>query len=264
MNLSSPIGIFDSGIGGLSVARAVRERLPAEDILYVADSCHAPYGDKSDDFIRERMHAITELLLKCGARAVVVACNTATTAAITQLRDSFSVPIIGVEPGVKPAVENTRSGVVGVLATPRTLQTHSFENLAARFSSNVKLLVQPCPRLVHQVEALDFDGAETRDLLREYVSPLLAEKADTLVLGCTHYHFLAEQIAAVAGPDVTIISTQQAVAREVARRLELHGLLTAGGREGRAGFVSTGDETRFRTQLDTLWGPGGMIYPFPW
>lgn len=262
MNLSSPIGIFDSGIGGLSVARAVRERLPGEDILYVADSCHAPYGDKADDFIRDRMHAITEVLLSRGAKAVVVACNTATTAAIAQLRDSYAIPIIGVEPGVKPAVESTRSGVVGVLATPRTLQTHSFESLAARFSSHVKLLVQPCPRLVHQIEALDFDSVITHDLLQEYVSPLLAEGSDTIVLGCTHYHFLAEQIAAVAGPDVTIISTQQAVAREVARRLEQHGLLAAGDREGLAGFVSTGDQARFRTQVDTLWGEGGIIYPF--
>ncbi len=263
MTLSNPIGIFDSGIGGLSVARAVREDLPGEDLLYVADSVHAPYGDKMDDFIRERMHAITGMLLERGAKVVVVACNTATTAAIAQLRDSYSVPIIGVEPGVKPAVLATRSGVVGVLATPRTLQTHSFESLAARFSSNVKLLVQPCPRLVHQIEALDFDSAMTRDLLEEYVSPLLAEGGDTIVLGCTHYHFLAEQSAAVAGPDVTIISTQQAVAREVARRLEQHGLLAAGNREGQSGFVSTGNQTRFRTQLDTLWGEGGMIYPFP-
>ncbi|MGB1467021.1 MAG: glutamate racemase, partial [Alcanivorax nanhaiticus] len=211
MTLSSPIGIFDSGIGGLSVARAVRERLPGEDILYVADSRHAPYGDKSDAFIRDRMHMITDFLLARGAKAVVVACNTATTAAIAELREAFSVPIIGVEPGVKPAVEATRTGVVGVLATPRTLQTHSFEKLAARFSTDVTLLVQPCPQLVRQIEALDFDGDETRALLREYLAPLLSEGADTIVLGCTHYNYLAEQIAAVAGRDITIISTEDAV-----------------------------------------------------
>lgn len=262
MKLSSPIGIFDSGVGGLSVARAVRERLPGEDILYVADSVHAPYGDKSDAFIRDRMHVITAFLLEQGAKAVVVACNTATTAAIAQLRDSFSVPIIGVEPGVKPAVEATRNGVVGVLATPRTLQTHSFESLAARFSSNVKLLVQPCPQLVHQIEALDFDSDLTCNLLHEYVSPLLAEGADTIVLGCTHYNYLADQIAAVAGPDVTIISTQEAVAREVERRLDAESLLAEAGREGLAGFCSSGDEHQFKTQLNALWGLGGTILPF--
>ena len=164
-----PIGIFDSGIGGLSVARAVRERLPGESILYVADSCHAPYGDKSDTFIRERMHVITDFLLAQGAKAVVVACNTATTAAIAQLRASFSVPIIGVEPGVKPAVEATRSGVVGVLATPRTLQTHSFESLAARFSRD-DLAGATVPASGSPDRVLDFDGDETRALLREYLA----------------------------------------------------------------------------------------------
>ncbi|MCG8392056.1 MAG: glutamate racemase [Pseudomonadales bacterium] len=260
MTLSSPIGIFDSGIGGLSVARAVRERLPGEDILYVADSLHAPYGDKSDAFIRERMHVITDFLLTRGAKAVVVACNTATTSAIAQLRETYSIPIIGVEPGVKPAVLATRSAVVGVLATPRTLQTHSFESLAARFSRNVKLVVQPCPNLVHQIEALDFDSERTRALLEEYVSPLLAEGADTIVLGCTHYNYLARQIAQVAGEAVQIISTEQAVAREVVRRLEMQSLLADTTGQGQSLFCTSGDLTLFRRQLDGLWQPGEPVF----
>ncbi|KGD66331.1 glutamate racemase [Alcanivorax nanhaiticus] len=259
MTLSSPIGIFDSGIGGLSVARAVRERLPGEDILYVADSRHAPYGDKSDAFIRDRMHMITDFLLAQGAKAVVVACNTATTAAIAELREAFSVPIIGVEPGVKPAVEATRTGVVGVLATPRTLQTHSFEKLAARFSTDVTLLVQPCPQLVRQIEALDFDGDETRALLREYLAPLLSEGADTIVLGCTHYNYLAEQIAAAAGRDITIISTEDAVAREVGRRLDMASLLAARENGGQGKFFTSGDTGLFRRQLDCLWGESAVL-----
>lgn len=259
MTLSSPIGIFDSGIGGLSVARAVRERLPGEDILYVADSRHAPYGDKSDAFIRDRMHVITDFLLGQGAKAVVVACNTATTAAIAELRDTFSVPIIGVEPGVKPAVEATCTGVVGVLATPRTLQTHSFEKLAARFSRDVTLLVQPCPQLVHQIEALDFDSDKTRALLHEYLSPLLSKGADTIVLGCTHYNYLAEQISAAAGRDVTIISTEVAIAREVGRRLDTASLLDSRDTVGRGKFFTSGDVGRFRRQLDSLWGEGAEL-----
>ena len=259
MNLSSPIGIFDSGIGGLSVARAVREQLPGEDILYVADSLHAPYGDKSDSFIRERMHVITDFLLSQGARAVVVACNTATTAAIAQLRQTYSVPIIGVEPGVKPAVLATRSGVVGVMATPRTLQTHSFESLAARFSSKVRLLVQPCPNLVHQIEGLDFDSEATQVLVREYVMPLLEEGADTIVLGCTHYNYLSALIARVAGPEISIISTEDAVAREVVRRLESSSRGESAAGSGRAAFYTSGDPAIFSKQLAHVWGPGEAV-----
>ena len=262
MKMSSPIGIFDSGIGGLSVARAVRARLPDDDILYVADSCHAPYGDKSDTFIRERMHVITDFLLTQGARAVVVACNTATTAAIAQLRQTYSVPIVGVEPGVKPAVQASRSGVVGVLATPRTLQTHSFESLAARFSSSVRLLVQPCPNLVHQIERLDFDSETTEALVREYVMPLLAEGADTIVLGCTHYNYLSTLIARVAGPDIAIISTEDAVAREVVRRLKNVSLRDAAAGSSRAVFYTSGDLAIFSKQLARVWGPGEAVHSF--
>lgn len=260
---SHPIGIFDSGIGGLSVAARVRELLPAEDILYVADSCHAPYGDKTDDFIRERMHWVTDFLLAQGAKAVVVACNTATTSAIAQLRQCYSVPIIGVEPGVKPAVQASRSGVVGVLATPRTLQTHSFGALAARFSSTVRIEVQPCPDLVAQIEALRFDDALTMALLHRYISPLLEKGADTIVLGCTHYNFLAERIARVAGSRIQIISTELPVAREVVRRLECEGLRANGEKRGQERFFTSGEPGRFTRQLDCLWGAGTQAERLP-
>ena len=257
---SHPIGIFDSGIGGLSVAAKVRELLPADDILYVADSRHAPYGDKSDAFILERMNTVTDFLLGQGAKAVVVACNTATTSAIAQLRASWSVPIIGVEPGVKPAVLATRSGVVGVLATPRTLQTHSFSALAARFSSTVSIEVQPCPDLVGQIEALRFDDDRTLALLNRYISPLLEKGADTIVLGCTHYNYLADRIAQVAGPGVQIVSTESAVAREVVRRLACEGLLAESGKTGDEAFYTSGELAVFARQIDCLWGPGKAVY----
>jgi len=254
MTHSSPIGIFDSGIGGLSIAREVRSLLPNEHLLYVADSHHAPYGDKTDGAIFERMEAVTAFMVSRGAKAVVVACNTATTSAIDRLRARYDIPIVGVEPGVKPAVLATRSGVVGVLATPRTLQTQSFSALAARFASGVKIEVQPCPDLVARIEALHFDGEETAALLRQYLSPLLEKGADTLVLGCTHYHHLSSLISELAGPDITVISTEAAVAKEVGRRLEAAGLLAIGDDPGCEAFWTSGPLDRFQRQVARLWG----------
>jgi len=255
---SHPIGIFDSGIGGLSVAAKVRELLPADDILYVADSRHAPYGDKSDDFILERMNTVTDFLLGQGAKAVVVACNTATTSAIAQLRATCSVPIIGVEPGVKPAVLATRSRVVGVLATPRTLQTHSFSALAARFSSTVSIEVQPCPDLVGQIEALRFDDHETLVLLNRYIAPLLEKGADTIVLGCTHYPFLKGMIKKVTKNSVTIIDPGNAVAAQARRILTEFNLVSDNDSAPEFCFYTTGEkaiaEKFFSPIMDSPYG----------
>lgn len=177
MTNSSAIGLFDSGIGGLSIARKVRELLPSENILYVADALHAPYGDKENSFLLERMSAVTEFLLSRGAKAVVVACNTATTSAIAKLRTQYPVPIIGVEPGIKPAALCSRTGVIGVLATPGTLKTHSFVNLAERYASGVKIELQPCPDLAAQIESLSFDSDRTIELLKRYISPLIEKRS---------------------------------------------------------------------------------------
>ena len=213
------IGVFDSGVGGISVLHEIRRRLPAADLTYVADSGHCPYGSKSEGEIRARSRAIAGFLLDAhSAGAIVVACNTATAAAIEPLRQAFaSVPIVGMEPALKPAVAATRSGVVGVLATGATLGGERFAGLAARFSDGVELLTQACPGLVEQVELGDLDGPETRQLVREYVAPLLARGADTLVLGCTHYPFLRPVLAELVGPEVTILDTGAAVARQLAR-----------------------------------------------
>ncbi|MEO3680256.1 glutamate racemase [Rheinheimera sp. FR7-31] len=248
-----PIGIFDSGIGGLSVARAIRQLLPGERLHYFADTGHAPYGEKSDEYIYQRMQVITQQLLSAGVKAIVVACNTATTAAIARLRAECSVPIIGVEPGVKPATLVSKSGVVGVLATPRTLQTPAFSQLSARFAGNTRILLQPCPGLVPLIEALALESPELRQLLQSYIQPLLAQGADTLVLGCTHYNLIVDLIADTAGPAITIVRTEMAVAKQLQRRLSALGLLNTGDVRGPDSFYSSGDNVLFQRQLQQFW-----------
>lgn len=253
LGCDGPIGVFDSGIGGLSVAHAIQQRLPHESIVYIADSRHAPYGEKTDDYIYQRMALISQWLLSQGVKVIVVACNTATTAAISRLRAQFPIPIIGVEPGVKPAVLASKTGVVGVLATPRTLQTPAFSTLASRFAAQARVELQACPELVRKIEALDFDSEQMRALLHSYIAPLLTKGADTLVLGCTHYNFVAPTIASVAGKNITIIRTEAAVAQEVERRLQQIGLLAPSQHIGRHRFYTSGDLALFSQQLAVVW-----------
>src|SRR3954469_10867551 len=221
MDQHGPIGMFDSGLGGLSVLRELVRLLPSADVVYVADSAHVPYGTKSPAFIRDRSLAIARYLLQQHqARGIVVACNTATTHAVTTLREAFpAVPIVGMEPALKPAAAATRSGVVGVLATPATLDGERFATLAERYTDGIELLTQPSPGLVECVEAGDVDGRETERLLRVYAEPRLARGADTIVLGCTHYPFLRDVLQRIVGPQVALIDTGEAVARQTARVL---------------------------------------------
>lgn len=249
----NPIGIFDSGVGGLSVLREIRRELPHENLLYVADSGHAPYGDKPNHHIEERALAITEFLISQHAKAIVVACNTATGAAVATLREQFSVPIIAIEPAIKPAAAMTKSGVVGVLATSRTLASENFAKLTSRFGAEVKILVQACPGLVEQVEAGDLSGDKTRALLEQYLLPLLQQKADTLVLGCTHYPFLTALVQEIAGPQVTIIDPAAAVARELRRRLGSGGLLSVQTHNGTEHFWTSGSPELAKVVMGQLW-----------
>jgi glutamate racemase len=227
-----PIGVFDSGIGGLSVLRHIQAALPSEQLLYVADSGFAPYGGKPEPVIAARTLAIADFLLARGAKALVLACNTATGAAILGLRDRYPrLPIVGVEPGLKPASAITQSRTVGVLATERTLDSAKFtllhEQIAA--ATGVRFLLQPCSGLADQVEKGELRSAATARLVRRYVKPLIESGADTLVLGCTHYpflQFLIEDAARRAGAQsVHIIDTGEAVARQLTRLLARHGLL---------------------------------------
>ncbi|MEH6628348.1 MAG: glutamate racemase [Motiliproteus sp.] len=257
----NPIGIFDSGVGGLSIAHRIRELMPNENLLYIADSAHAPYGDKSASYIGQRSSSIIQFLLEQKAKAVVIACNTATVSSIQTLRAKYTVPIIGVEPGVKPAVFKTNSGIVGVLATTQTLKSYSFNELARIFCSNVKIEVQPCPGLVEQVEALNLEGENTEALIKKYVLPLLEKGADKIVLGCTHYAFLAPMIRKVAGPNVEIINTDLAVAKETVRRLEAESLLTTSTAFGYNEFWSSGAQSAARKQFSRLWGESVDVLP---
>jgi glutamate racemase len=250
----SAIGVFDSGVGGLSVLRHIRAQLPRHELLYVADSGHVPYGDKTPEYIRARSLALTQFLVGQGAAAVVIACNTATAAAATHLREHFAtIPIIGMEPAVKPAVNATRSGVVGVLATVGTLESARFAALLEQYAGDVEIVMQACPGLVEQVEAGELDSAKTRELVARYTQPLLARGADTFVLGCTHYPFLKPAIAAAVGPDVRLIDTGEAVARQVVRRLPGEAVPALGAAPAER-FWSTGDVGVARRIVAQLWG----------
>ncbi|MES2261343.1 MAG: glutamate racemase [Pseudomonadota bacterium] len=227
----APIGIFDSGVGGLSVLRHIRAQLPHEHLLYFADSGHAPYGGKTEQYVVERSLAITDFLLARGAKALVVACNTATVAAIKAVRARYpDLPIVGVEPGLKPAAAATRSGKIGVLATARTLSGEKFLLLREQISSasQAEFLLQPCVGLVDLIEQGELDTPATDAMVRHYVAPLLEQGADTLVLGCTHYPFVRpaiERAVALGGERVvTLIDTGDAVARQLTRLLDGAGL----------------------------------------
>ncbi len=253
MGDSGFIGVFDSGVGGLSVLRAIRALLPGETLIYVADSAHAPYGDLSPERIRDRSERITRHLVEHGAKAIVVACNTATAVAVEHLRTLFSLPIIAIEPAVKPAVTRTLSGTVGVLATAATLASARYAALLARYGERARVVAQACPGLVEQVEQGAWDRAETLALVRRYVEPLVAAGADQIVLGCTHYPFLRTLIEAVAGPTVEVLETGPAVAAELQRRLAAAGALAAGG-SGGVRFLTSGDPARIIPVLARLWG----------
>ena len=222
------LGVYDSGLGGLSVLRELVRELPAEDYVYAADQAYVPYGPRPAGEIVDRAVRITDALLARGAKLVVVACNTATIAAVETLRAQYSIPFVGMEPAVKPAVGRTRTGVVGVLATTSSLGNERFHGLVARHGADVDVLTQPCPGLVEQVEIGDLDGPQTRALVERYTAPLLAARADVIVLGCTHYPLLRPLIADVVGPDVELIDTGAAVARRARALLERDGLLAAG------------------------------------
>jgi len=224
----APIGVFDSGIGGLSVLRHVHTLLPDESLLYFADSGFAPYGEKPEQVIVERTVAITAFLLTQNIKALVVACNTATAAAIAGLRTRYpDLPVVGVEPGLKPAAALTRTGTIGVLATANTLSSEKFLKLEAQVAhdAGVRFLLQACNGLAHQIEKGELRSHETVQLVERYVAPLLAQQADTLVLGCTHYPFVEQLIREIAGPNVAIVDTGEPVARQLQRVLTQRGLL---------------------------------------
>lgn len=249
----SPIGVFDSGLGGLSVLKAITALLPREHYLYLADAAHLPYGDKSTAYVAERAMTCTRFLVERGAKALVVACNTATAAAVQQIRAWTDLPVIGMEPALKPAARLTHSGVVGVMVTSGTMSSQRYSALLSQHGHTVKILTQPCPGLVERIEAGAIACDETRRLLKRYLDTLMAEGADTLVLGCTHYPFLIEEIRRLVGDEVTLIETGEAVARQLARRLAEHSLLSHAVEDGRVSLWTSGDPVHLRRVAVTLW-----------
>jgi glutamate racemase len=261
MQTRRPIGVFDSGVGGLSVLREIRRALPAEDLLYVADSGHAPYGDRDDAFIAARVQAIGHFLRRAGVKAVVVACNTATAAAARGLRAQLGVPVVAIEPAIKPAAQRTRSGVIGVLATRSTVASAAVARLVQAHGSGVRVLLQACPGWAEQVERAELTGAHTEALVERDVRPLLAQGADTLVLGCTHYPFLHDTIARVAGATVELIDPAPAVARELVRRVAPCAAPAA--HSGTERFWTTGSPQQVGKTIGALWGGPAPVLELP-
>lgn len=255
---SAPVGIFDSGLGGLSVLRAVRAQLPDEALIYVADSAYAPYGLKDDDFIVDRTLAIGEWLISQGAKALVVACNTATAQAISLVRERLAIPLIGVEPGIKPAALLSKTRVAGVLATQVTLRSARFQTLQERYAGDCRFLCQPGHGLVEAIERCDVDSDEVRALLKSYLDPMLDAGADTLVLGCTHYPFFDRVIRDIAGNRLMLIDTSIAIARQLERVLDANGLRASAAEPGAIPalprFYSTSDGEHLRQLASTLLG----------
>ena len=257
----SPIGVFDSGVGGLSVLREIRRELPAEDLIYVADSGYAPYGDRPAEYVRGRAVAIMEFLRTQDTKAVVVACNTATGIAVDVLRARYDLPIVAIEPAVKPAVARTRSGIVGVLATTQTLAGRKFARLVSTHAGDVEVLTQACPGLAEQIEAADLASQSTRSLVERYLRPVLDRGADTIVLGCTHYPFVSDLIREIAGAGVTVIDSAVPVARELRRRLQSTGLLAPVSRHGFVTFFTTGSLDSVQPAVAQLWASDVEVRP---
>ena len=238
---TAPVGFFDSGVGGLSVLQAVRRILPHENLVYFADSAHCPYGSKSGDFVRERAQAITAFMVERNVKAVVVACNSASEAALEWLRRVFpALEIIGVEPAVKVAQSLSRNKKIGVLGTALTLDGGRFSRLLENFSAGMEVYTQPVAGLVERIEAGGAADAAITAILKKNLRPLLKKGIDTLVLGCTHYPLLKDQIAALCGPQVEVIDTGEPVARQLWRRLVASGRLNPGPGRGRIEYFSSG------------------------
>ena len=220
-----PLGIFDSGLGGLSILKEIRVLLPGESILYFADQGRVPYGPRPKEEIQNFSDEITRFLLERDAKMIVIACNTASAAALETLRQTFPhIPFVGMEPAIKPAVEKTKTGAIGVIATQATFESARFARVVDRFAKGVRVLAQPSPDLVIQVERGEFDTPRTRQILHHYLDPLLADGIDSIVLGCTHYSFLAKAIREVVGDTVEIVDPAPAVAKQVKRVLDQQGL----------------------------------------
>ncbi len=259
------IGVFDSGVGGLSVLRALRALLPAQPALYFADQQHVPYGSRPLEEVRAYAEEITRFLLARGAGLIVVACNTASAAALHYLRGVFpDVPFVGMEPAVKPAAETTRSGKVGVLATPATFQGALYASVVERFAAGVHIYTDTCAGLVDEIESGRLNGSRTRQILENALLPMLRAGIDTIVLGCTHYPFVIPHIEAICGEDVRVIDPAPAVARQTHRLLEQRGWLAAAENPPQVRYYTSASREQFAALLRQLLSESGSIVRARW
>ncbi len=252
---NASLGLFDSGVGGLSILQALHLELPEENLLYIADQAHVPYGSRPLAEVRDLAEGITRYLLAQGAKLIVVACNTASAAALHHLRATFpDVPFVGMEPAVKPAAETTQTGKVGVLATPATFQGELYASVLERFAQDVVVFQDTCAGLVEQIETGQLDSPATLQILKQALEPMLKQGIDRVVLGCTHYPFVIPQIKKLAGPDVQVINPALAIARQAARLLDSRGLRNPGPGFGTIELRTTGDPGRLQSLLPRLLG----------
>jgi glutamate racemase len=254
-----PVAVFDSGVGGISVLKHIHSLLPAEHLLYVADSKYAPYGNKTPAAIQARCFEIADFLIAQNAKVLVVACNTATAAAIDAMRERYPLPIIGMEPAVKPAAEASKNGIIGVLATTGTLKSAQFAALLESYGRNVKVVTQACVGLVECVERGDLDSAATFKLLQQYCQPLLDEGADTIVLGCTHYPLLKALIEKIVGTDIVLIDTGAAVANQLKQRLVAEELQSTRQQQGNVLFWTNSPAVDAPQVIAKLWGEAAAV-----
>ncbi|WJG08581.1 glutamate racemase [Aliiglaciecola sp. LCG003] len=250
---TAAIGVFDSGVGGISVANAIADILPNENIIYVADTAHAPYGAKTEAFVTARCKRIVDFLLAKQVKLIVVACNTATLSSIAHLRANYDMEFVGVEPGIKPALEASQSGVIGVMATRNTLQSNQYQRLVKRWAADQTIINQACNGLVEQIEKAQFDAPDTLSLLNTFISPMLEKGADQIVLGCTHYGFLSHQIAALVGNQAQLINTSEAIARRTAVLLQQLKLLNNSEQVGQISVYTSLLDVGFEELCSQLW-----------
>lgn len=239
--ITDPIAVFDSGMGGISVLKEMVRLMPEEDFIYFGDSLHAPYGTKTTEEVRRlTIEHITDFIKNKHAKAIAVACNTATSAAVAVLRNMYpSVPLVGVEPAIKPAVFACEHPKVLVMATPITLKEEKFHNLEALYDDQAEIYPLPCPGLMEFVEQGNLDGEDVDTYLKEKISPYLDKNLTGVVLGCTHYPFLRREIRAIVGPSVEIFDGSFGTARELRRRIAAAGLLREDGHKGQVSFLNS-------------------------
>lgn len=265
VNTDAPIGVYDSGVGGLSVLRAIHSQLPFEATLYFADQAKVPYGERPLEEVRKLGEGAARMMMEQGAKLIVIACNTASAASLRHLRALYpDFPLVGMEPAVKPAAEQTLSGKVGVLATPSTFQGELYASVVERFAQDVQVFQATCPGLVRQIEKGYLETSKTRRILEEAIGPMLKEGVDTFVMGCTHFPFVIPLIRKIAGEDVRVIDPAPAIARQTERLLSQFDLLRTSTTKPTHSYFTSGDPGRFSRSLEQLLGLKTQAEKWQW